>query len=169
MSPFDMSDEPETPETPDETPEGGPSQAQAGEKPTTRVVHDKERLDVVLTEAEIAEFGKRAARARIEAAMIEIDLKSTTKTEKAKIEALEARAGEYDAVIVAGRERRIIEITRTFDYPTTTLTVTRDDTGEVIEVRAMKHSELEMLPMSDPPPEDEAEGLDDAAEAEDES
>lgn len=111
----------------------------------------KRKLDLmlpcILTDAERLEFGRQMADSAAALGQLEDELEEAKKQNKAR-QASELGIGARCASIIrAGYESRKVPCEEVKDWKAFTVTVTRQDTGKVVEKRAMTNDERSMLPM----------------------
>ena len=116
------------------------------EEPARRIeIKNGERvLAVRLTEDELLEQGRKMAEASEEAEQAEADQKSTGAHYKAKAEEARGKARAALTLLRNGYDYRSVKVTLTKDWDTKRVTVSRDDTGEIIEARDMTAKELQI-------------------------
>jgi len=121
-------------------------QAEVEVKPT---IEKKEQwaLKCELTDEELLSFGSKMADAQQELAECDAELKSFKEQIGGRKAVAEAAAGQYGAYVRQKYQHRNVECRIELNYETETMTVTRLDTGAVIDSRAMNRDELERLPM----------------------
>jgi len=110
-------------------------------------------LKVLLTPDEERYFGKEIARARQELAAVNDELDEVKSQFKSKIESCEKEQNRFMVLLNNGYEYRQVECEVVNDYKAGTVRVTRMDTGELVEERAMndidRQRELPMPARSD--------------------
>jgi DNA segregation ATPase FtsK/SpoIIIE-like protein len=108
-------------------------------------------LKCELTQAELLTMGQELADAHSEHESITNELESIKAEFKGKIQAEEGKIGSLSAKIRAGYEHRQVKCATVKDWKSKTVTVTRLDTGAIIENRPMNQEELQMplLPSDD--------------------
>ncbi len=110
----------------------------------------KKYLKYTFTEDEIKELGKSLAKVFSDHSEAEARLKSVSTQIKAEITALEGAMTLSSEKIRSGYEHRNIDCKKEFDYRLGTVTITRIDTGEVVEERPMdaeeKQRKFELVP-----------------------
>ena len=116
------------------------------EAPQRRIeIKNGERvLAVRLTEDELLEQGRKMAEASEEAEQAEADQKSTGAHYKAQAEEAEGKEKAARTLLRNGYDYRPVKITITKNWDIKQVTITRDDTGEVIEARDMNTKELQI-------------------------
>ncbi len=115
------------------------AQAEAEQRHPPR--HFPEVLPVRLTEAEIAERGRRAAVAMERVEQLEAAKAAAMSDWKWKIDGAEKERDELLRTIARGTEERAVECIETFEWRTGTVTVVRVDTGAKVRERAMSAAE----------------------------
>jgi hypothetical protein len=129
-------------EVPDPGTETGPTTlgevAEQASIETTTIV---EILPVPLTDAEHKEISQRMAAANQEIAQIEIDLKAVKSQFKSRKESAEARRNECSDFINAGHQQKQVECILVKDFTENTITLIRQDTGEIVRTRTMLAAE----------------------------
>lgn len=129
--------------------EATPELDTAAEKPQ----HTTRELECVLNDTEVRERGQTMAAAERDADR----LKTRRKNLNAQIRGLLDRVSELATAIESRRETREVACTWTPDYQARTWTLTRDDTREALEQRAMTTADLQTrLPLTD---DDEADDV----------
>jgi hypothetical protein len=103
----------------------------------------KKYLIYKFTEDEIKELGKSLAKAFSDHSEAEGHLKSASTQIKAELSALEGNMTMMSEKIRSGYEHRNIDCRKEFDYRLGTVTITRLDTGEVVEERPMDAEETQ--------------------------
>lgn len=112
------------------------------EKMQSRTV--TKQLPVVLTDAEILNYGRDCARAQHEHANIKNTAKTVAKEYASKIAEQEAIIARLTVIINSGKETRDIACLELKNWNKGTVTVSRNDTHEVIESRPMREDEKQM-------------------------
>lgn len=102
-------------------------------------------LPVKLTVDELAEWGKKAAASMGDAEAAESEKKDADEGFKARIDRAWAAAAQAGRVIRDGAEPRDVEVELTYDFTANRVTARRQDTGEVVEDRAMSAGEREVM------------------------
>jgi|GEM_PF-3449788 len=110
----------------------------------TKTTHETRPLRCALTDRERIAAGRKLAEKCAELQRTEDDRKSVASSYKAQIDRMVAERNELVDRVEKGEEIRQVACTLTLDYDTLTATVTRDDTGEVIEERALSEAEKQM-------------------------
>lgn len=110
----------------------------------------KRFLKYIFNEGEIKDLGAKLAKTFSDHNEAENRLKSVSTQIKSEITALEGMMNSMAEKIRSGYEHREIECKRELDYRLGTVTITRLDTGEVIEERPMdaeeKQRKLDLQP-----------------------
>jgi len=101
-------------------------------------------LPVRLTDAEVLQYGRDAARAVSDRERIESELASVKADYKGKIEEQSAIVSKLSPRIHSGIETREVECEEVRNWTKAVVTVTRWDTGETIESRPMREDEKQM-------------------------
>jgi len=116
------------------------------EKKPTKVTSTeiREYLKYFFTEDEIRNLGKEMAQATIQANEAEEQKKAAMAEFKDKIEKHLLVARQASRFISNGYEMRNIDCIKRIDYANETVTITRKDTGEVVEERKIHDSERQM-------------------------
>ena len=104
-------------------------------------VETSRNLRVELTQDELLEAATRLARAQQEISEAEDRKKEINEQIKAEIAAATAEAQREGSKIRNGYEYRDVACMKRLDYAVNSVTITREDTGEVIEDRAMRPDE----------------------------
>ena len=124
-----------------------------GESQNTRIVQSTRSLRCALTQEEILERADRASHLLVDKQAKEADIDAAKKQAKADIDRLEA-----ECIALMGQVRdkaayRQVVCDELHDYRTWKVTITRRDTGEVVDTRAMtlaeRESAQEPLPLED--------------------
>ena len=108
---------------------------------TTRVT---KALPVNLTDDEVLKYGRDIARAHAERDNIASRAKSVAKDYASKVSEQDAIIGKLSPRVHSGIETRDVECEEIKNWTAATVTITRLDTGEVIESRPMREDEKEM-------------------------
>lgn len=103
----------------------------------------KRFVKYTFNEDEIKDLGSNLAKAFSDHTEAEARLKSVSTQIKSEITALEGMMGSMAEKIRSGYEHRDVECKREFDYRLGTVTITRIDTGEVVEERPMDSEETQ--------------------------
>lgn len=114
----------------------------ATEKTVTRMV--TKALPVKLSEQEVTQYGRDMDRAHADRNRIENEFDSVKAEYKGKISEQEAIIEKLSPRIHSGIETRDVECSEVKNWTKATVTVTRTDTGEVIESRPMREDEKQM-------------------------
>ena len=101
-------------------------------------------LLVRLINDELLAIGKHLAAEQDEIDRVEDQRKKAASQFKAQTEAHRAQIRIHSMAIATGEERRRVECETVWDYTDGKVTVTRCDTGEVIEERALRDEEAQM-------------------------
>ncbi len=136
---------------------GGATAAYETSRLRNRMIRRKEMkrlLRVELTEKEKLELGKNIADRLQAAAELQSNLDTVRKEIQADIQAAEAECASAAAKLRSGYETRPVPCQMTTDYDIGSVTVTREDTNEVIERRELRDDERQ----TEMPLESEAEG-----------
>lgn len=133
-----------------------------GDSKNTRTVQSTRSLRCPLTSEEILERADRAAHLLVDIDAKEADLDSAKKQAKADIERLEAEHRALSGQIRDRAEYRNVVCDELHDYRTWKVTITRRDTGEVVDERAMTLAERESAQEALPLESDEAKDAVDA-------
>lgn len=113
-------------------------------EPRIETKHGERTLAVRLTQNELLEQAQKMAEASEDVESAESDQKTASTHYKAKAE--EAR-GKVKAARILLRNKydyRSVKVTLIKDWKTKTVTITRDDTGEIVEAREMTAKELQI-------------------------
>lgn len=105
---------------------------------------ERRNLPVMLTQDEMMEQAKLMAEASEEADAQRAELKTVNTQIKARIEEAEAKALGARIRLRSGYEYRHVKCTGTKDWNKKTVTVRRDDTGEIVVARDMNNQELQI-------------------------
>jgi len=110
------------------------------------------QLPVDLNEEEIADRGRAMAKSVSEKAGLQEEKKSATADINAKIKACGEVIRKLSEIISGGKEDREVSCEVKKDFDSNTVTVVRDDTGEVVEERPLTVDERQenMFPHRDP-------------------
>lgn len=149
-----------------------PAQLGTWVNPRRREVKETWTIQVPHPPEELQRIGQAMAEAIQESARIEAEKKAADKEFSDRIKEQEALAKVYAEEFTTGKHSLQVEVIVAFDYDDSELTVTRQDSGEIIEVRPLTDSELQLpLPMDgagyvEPTPEvvDEAEAVSDQSQ-----
>lgn len=128
-------------------PKATEDQTAAPEQPI-ETKHGERTLAVRLTQAELLEQAKKMAEAAEDAEVAESNQKAMSTHYKAQAEEAEGKEKAARTLLRNGYDYRPVKITVTKNWDTKQVTITRDDTGEVIEARDMTHKELQ-IPLPD--------------------
>jgi hypothetical protein len=120
------------------------------------------RLPCPLTSKELLERGQQLAAVQEESEQLEEARKAADATAKAEIKRLDERATRLRRDIIRKEEDRDIECDVAHDYIHGLVTVTRVDSGEVVEERPMRMEERQATLITEDGEETE---LDEGAEA----
>jgi len=104
----------------------------------------RETLRVNLTEMEIVEHARAAARANSELLRLEEELKAIKSDYKAQMDKEQAKLNEHSGKVNNGWEMRPVACTIYKNYQDNSIVITRDDTGEIIRERIMSADERQM-------------------------
>jgi hypothetical protein len=125
------------------------------EAPRIHYKHGERTLSVQLTDAELLEQARRMAEATEEAEAAEAEQKTAATHYKAKAEEARGKAKAARTLLRNGYDYRSVKVTMTLDFDKKIVTITRDDTGAVVEAREMTARELQIpLPGTDEPKEE---------------
>lgn len=117
------------------------------------VTHSKQVLAVFLTDDELLEQAKKMAEATEDAERAESDRKSSAAHYKALEEEAQGKARAARTLLRNGYDYKEVAVTITKDWDAKTVTITRDDTGQVVSAREMRDSELQIeILCNDPEP-----------------
>lgn len=126
------------------------------EAPRIHYKHGERTLAVQLTDAELLEQAKRMAEATEEAEAAEAEQKTAATHYKAKAEEARGKAKAARTLLRNGYDYRSVKVTMTLDFDKKIVTITRDDTGAVVEAREMTARELQIpLPGTEAEPKEE--------------
>ena len=130
---------------------GGAADAPAAERAVKPTVVKKVvmQLKCILTDEELLECGQRMADANTMLGRLEREMESVKATYKAEVAEQEAIVQKNGSLIGLKFEHRDVSVGVVSDYGAETVTVIRNDTGEVVETRRMTEQELSELPMDD--------------------
>ena len=95
-------------------------------------------LPVKLTDAEVLQYGRDAARAMADKERIGAEFDGVKADYKGKIAEQEAIIGKLSPRIHSGIETRDVECMETKNWTRATVEVKRSDTGEIVESRPMR-------------------------------
>jgi hypothetical protein len=115
---------------------------QTTDKMMTRKV--TKALPCNLTEPEVTHYGREMARALSDKARIETEFDSVKQDYKGKIGEQQAIVEKLSPRIHSGIETRDVECQEVKNWTKLTVTVTRLDTGDVIESRPMREDEKQV-------------------------
>ena len=115
------------------------------------VTHGKQVLAVFLTDDELLEQAKKMAESTEDAERAEQDRKSSATHYKALEEEAQGKARAARTLLRNGYDYRDVPVTITKDWDAKTVTITRDDTGQIVSAREMRDSELQIEIPSDGP------------------
>jgi hypothetical protein len=101
-------------------------------------------LPVHLTDAEVLQYGRDAARAVADRERIEAEFDGVKADYKSKIAEQSAIVGKLSPRIHSGIETRDVACEEVKNWTKGTVTVTRLDTGEVVESRPMREDEKQI-------------------------
>jgi len=110
----------------------------------TQKIRVTKPMPVKLTDAEVLKYGRDAARAVADRTRIEAEFDSVKADYKSKIGEQTAIIGKLSPRIHSGIETRDVECEEVRNWTKGTVTVTRMDTGEVVESRPMREDEKQM-------------------------
>jgi hypothetical protein len=110
----------------------------------TQKIRVTKPMPVRLTDAEVLKYGRDAARAVADRTRIEAEFDSVKADYKSKIGEQTAIIGKLSPRIHSGIETRDVECEEVRNWTKGTVTVTRLDTGEVVESRPMREDEKQM-------------------------
>jgi hypothetical protein len=96
-------------------------------------------LPVVLSNREIQSFGEEQSKALLNVC----DLKAQRSELNKEIKPLETRINALAEIIDTGIEEREVNCAWLFDYVSSHKTLIREDTGEVLEEKALTETELQ--------------------------
>ena len=105
---------------------------------------EKRFLKCDLTEAEILEFSSELAHKISDINEKEIDKKASAAQYKSEIDILQQTASSLARKVNEKAEYRDVECRATRDYDDNMFTVTRLDTGEIIENRPLRDHEMQI-------------------------
>ena len=115
------------------------SKTNRADKSVTRKV--TKPLPCHLTDEEVLKYGREVARATTERDRIASEAKSVAKDYASKVAEQNAIVGKLSPRIHSGIETRDVECVEVKNWTKLTVSVTRQDTGEVIESRPMREDE----------------------------
>lgn len=119
-------------------------------------------LRVTLTDAERLAIGNTLADAIESVSHLEDDLETFKKQIQGQIKAKESEAASAGSLLRNGYEMRSVAITRTLDFDLGRAVITRNDTGDVIETRAIAPDEQQrelFVPAAKAEDETDADGV----------
>jgi hypothetical protein len=102
------------------------------------------RVTCQLTDEEQREKGQQLALACVQRTEIERERAETMKTYKERLDAVALEMAKHTKALRSGTEVRQIAVLELFDYNDGTVTITRKDTGELIEKRDMTQEERQV-------------------------
>jgi len=114
------------------------------DEPKVKTTHENRVLKCELTEEEVRVAAQELARNLDELESLDDKLKELKAVFKAQIEAKEAAAKVQRNLVRNKWDYRTTPCTMVLDYTNGTVTVTREDTGEVIKERKMLAEEKQM-------------------------
>lgn len=117
-------------------------------RPVVRNTRPKS-IAVELTPDEISEAATELVKAQDEIAALKEELAEVKKEHKEQVSVIEVRERKFAGMVRDKVEMREVECEVILDYQAERYTVTRLDTGEVVEDREMSQDELSRLPMDD--------------------
>lgn len=115
------------------------------------VTHGKQVLAVFLTDDELLEQAKKMAESTEDAERAEQDRRFSATHYKALEEEAQGKARAARTLLRNGYDYRDVPVTITKDWDAKTVTITRDDTGQIVSAREMRDSELQIEIPSDGP------------------
>jgi hypothetical protein len=110
-----------------------------------RIKKSKEYLKCEFIEHEILEFGNELARKHSEITELEEMKKRVVSDFKAKTDAAEAEASILARKIQNKHEYRDVECQEVYNYVDKSVTIVRNDTGEIVKTRDMREDEKQEL------------------------
>ena len=103
-----------------------------------------EHLPVRLTDAEVLDVSRKSAELHSQCALLTAELKSVTSDIKGRIKEAEKDIFHLQNVIRSQQEYRDVQCEKSMHYDIAQVTLTRLDTGHVIETRPMTRDERQM-------------------------
>ena len=104
----------------------------------------EERLAVHLSDAEVLEFSRRAAQAYKKLVQANLEKKMAMSDYKAQIEEIQRDISLLQGIVASGIEYRDIQCEKVMHTDLGEVTITRLDTGHLIETRPMTPKERQM-------------------------
>lgn len=120
----------------------------ADENPKILTTNEDKTLRVPLTDKELLEAGQKVADALQSLAGLEGEMQSFKEQMNGKVAEAEGKVQRYSALVRQKYEYRDVNCEVVKNYAKKLYTVTRLDTGEVVESRNMTNDELATLPMA---------------------
>jgi len=120
-----------------------PSKKTNGEDTHTKTVQTTRNVRCTLTDAEVLERADRASHIILEIDAKQASIDNAKKQAKADIDALEAEHRAMMGHVRDKAEYRDVPCDAVFDFRDYTVTISRRDTGEVLDRRAMTIAERE--------------------------
>ena len=103
-----------------------------------------QKLPVALTDAEVLDMARRCSELSREHGHVEAQKKEEMLVFKPRLEQLESEIAELHEVVRSGKQWRDVACEEAFHRDLGEVTVTRLDTGRVVETRAMTKAERQM-------------------------
>ena len=103
-----------------------------------------EGVPVRLTDAEVLDISRKSAEMSRDAAYIETEKKEASLVFKGQIESLIKEIAYLQNIIRSGQEWRTVQCEKAMHYDIGQVTVTRLDTGHIIETRPMTREERQI-------------------------
>jgi chromosome condensin MukBEF ATPase and DNA-binding subunit MukB len=104
----------------------------------------EEKLAVQLTDAEVLEFSRRAAQAYQKLVQANLEKKMAMSDYKAQVEEIQVNINHLQGIVASGIEFRDIQCEKVTHSDIGSVTITRLDTGHLIETRPMTPKERQM-------------------------
>ena len=104
----------------------------------------EEKLAVQLTDAEVLEFSRRAAQAYQKLVQANLEKKMAMSDYKAQVEEIQVNISHLQGIVASGIEYRDIQCEKVMHTDIGEITITRLDTGHLIETRPMTPKERQM-------------------------
>ena len=104
----------------------------------------EEKLAVRLTDAEVLEFSRRAAQAYQKLVQANLEKKMAMSDYKAQVEEIQVNISYLQGIVASGIEYREVQCEKVMHTHLGEVTITRLDTGHLIETRPMTPKERQM-------------------------
>ena len=104
----------------------------------------EDRLPVRLTDGEVLDVSRKSAELHRQRGYIEDEKKESASLYEGKIEALDKEISEMQNVIRSQQEWRTVQCEKKMHFDIGQVTITRLDTGDIVETRPMTREERQM-------------------------